>query len=423
MHKPLQPWLRIWGAAGLSCLGLIAPASAGPLLTNSAAPEERLAPGQLPADPALQMSGELREPYDPFFDVDWSLGLRGTYTTGSTGDRFETRVLPAFTLNHLGSRSTVAISGDAEVVRGEEGEIDVSGLRLGLDGGYALDSVTTVSTTADFALSQDIVGTPGIASDVLEAPRNWQASAGATVERQFGLFNVAVSAVVARNAYGETRLIDGSTRDDSDQNYWSTDGTLRVGYQATPIFEVFGEAGMGRDSFDSASAANSADATDTTLRAGVSGNWNERLLASASTGLAFRRFDAESLDSLRTQVYDASLTYALDPTLALKAGFTTTVAPPGPDASGTARVEYEATAEANYTINSWLALRAGAAWSYAEYTGSNDTADGYGFSAGADYQVNSRAAINADYDYAYSDSQNAGVQDAHRISLGLTVSR
>jgi len=29
----------------------------------------------------------LREPYDPFFDVDWSVALRGSYTKATSGER------------------------------------------------------------------------------------------------------------------------------------------------------------------------------------------------------------------------------------------------------------------------------------------------------------------------------------------------
>jgi hypothetical protein len=371
----------------------------------------------------LTEGDRVQEPYAPPFDLNWSLGLRGTYTTGSEGDRYDTRLVPAVALDYAGSRSSLGLDGTAELVRSEDGDIDVSALRLGLSGDYALDSVTTLNANADLSLSQDVVGTPGLASDILVAPQNWSGSAEASVDRQFGLFNVAVSAVVARNTYGETMLANGSSIDNSDQDYWSADGTLRVGYQATPIFQVFGEAGLGRDMFDTASGSDLPDATDSTLRAGVTARWSERLEASVSTGMAFRRFDADRLGSFQTQLYDASLSYRPNSTVVLTAGLTTEVTPPGPDASGTARVEYEATADAAYTVNSWLSLRAGAAWNYAEYSGSSDTSSGHALSAGADYQVNGHTAVNADYDYAYSDRQSTGVQDAHRFSLGLTVAR
>ena len=382
----------------------------------------RLLPGQYPADPVLQSSAGLREPYNPFFDVQWSVGLRGTYTTGSEGERFDTRILPAVSLDHAGSRSTLSLEAGAEVVRADDGQVDVSELRLNAESTYALDSWTNLNTSAELSLTQDIAGTPGVASDVVVAPQDLSGSVGVGVDRQFGLFNVALSSVVARNIYGDTLLSSGR-RDNSDQNYWSTDGTLRVGYQATPIFEVFGETGVGRDMFDESSASDSFDATDATLRGGITAHWNDTLEASISTGLALRSYDDSSSETTTARLYDANLQYRPNSTLTIDAGFSTTVSPPGPDGSGDARVEYEATAEAGYTVNTWLALRAGAAWTFADYTDSADTASGYGLSAGADYLFNSHTTLNADYDYGYTDSRADGEQDAHRISLGLTVSR
>jgi hypothetical protein len=392
---------------------------------GAGADELRLLPGQYPASPVLASADGLREPYHPFFDVQWSLGLRGTYTTGTEGDRFDTRLVPEVSLDHAGSRSTISLEGSAEVVRSENGQIDVSELRLGLGGEYALDSATDVSADLEFSLTQDIAGTPGIDGDIVEASQAIEGSAAVTIDRQLGVFNVALSGVVARNVYGESALSDGTDVDNSDENYWSTDGILRVGYQATPIFEVFGEAGLGRDMFDSPSSTNAEiqDATDSTLRAGVSANWNDILEASVSTGIAMRRFDAEGLGSLRAQIYDASLRFAPDPTLALTGAFTTTLEPSGPDGPGSARVEYEASAEASYTVNAWLALRAGAAWNFGDYTDSTDVTTGYDLSAGADYQLNRQMALNADYEYGHSDSESEGTESAHRVSLGVTVSR
>jgi hypothetical protein len=86
-------------------------------------------------------------------------------------------------------------------------------------------------------------------------------------------------------------------------------------------------------------------------------------------------------------------------------------------------VDYSANAEVAYTVNSWLALRALADWNSARFVGSANTETGYGLGAGADYKVNAHTALSADYNFDHTDSSSNGVQDAHRVTVGITLSR
>jgi len=86
-------------------------------------------------------------------------------------------------------------------------------------------------------------------------------------------------------------------------------------------------------------------------------------------------------------------------------------------------VDYSANADVAYTVNSWLTLRALADWYSTRYAGSTNTETGYGLGAGADYKVNAHTALSADYGYDYAESTVNGVQDAHRVTVGVTLSR
>ncbi|MFD2647454.1 outer membrane beta-barrel protein [Devosia albogilva] len=417
-------WRRhgVIGTLALALCASVAPqfAQAGDGLDS-----ERLLPGQLPAAPVADQGVWLREPYDPFFDVDWSVALRGAYTKTPTIERSDTLLVPTVRLEHIGVRAAIAAEADAEIVREQDGRLSITGLRLGLDAGYDLDSVTRATATADLTLTQPLAGTPGVSSTVAIAPQTLSGSAGIGVTRQFGRFNVGVTGSVGRSLYGDTTRTDGTVVSNAEENLWSLDGALRVGYQVTPVFEVFGEAGVGRDLFDnpSTSLGVKTDATDVTLLAGVTGRWNSTLEATAATGVTLRRFDAAALGEVQAQVYDASVVFKPDPTLRLRAGLNTAVAPPGPDNAGTARVEYTASMGVDYTVNSWLALRAQAAWNTATFTGTGNTETGYSLGAGADYKVNAHTAIGADYSYSQAVTTSDGLQEAHRVTVGVTVSR
>ncbi len=387
---------------------------------------ERLLPDVYPADPVLSSGEWLREPYDPFFDVDWSVALRGSYTKSNSGERFDILLVPSAGLEHIGTRSAVNIDASAEIVRaGDGGAIDIGALRLGLQSGYDLDSVTRITANGNLSLTRAIPGTPGLSSTVAIAHQTTSGGFDAGITRQFGKFNIGVTGAAQRNVYGPTTLTSGVVVDNSEQNYWALDSGLRVGFQATPIFEVFGQAGLGRDIFDHPSTALGVhpNASDATLEGGVTGRWNDILEVTASAGVGLRRFDAAGLGDVVTQLYDAQVTFTPDPTWRMTAGFATTVAPPGPDAGGTTRVDYAANAEVAYTVNSWLALRALADWYSARYAGSPNSETGYGFGAGADYKVNAHTSVSAEYGYDHSESTTNGVQDAHRVTVGLTVSR
>ncbi|WP_299742795.1 outer membrane beta-barrel protein [Devosia sp.] len=389
---------------------------------------QRLLPGVYPAAPMDPLPVDfpgLREPYDPFFNIDWSVALRGAYTKTNDGEQFDVVLAPSASFEHTGSRSQIKFDASAEVDQPVDGRIDVSALRLDLSTSYALDSATTLDANADLSISRDRPDTPGLANGITQAPQTIVGSVDGGVTRQFGRFNVGVTGEVTRSLYGNTTYADGSVADNSEQDLWTVDGGLRLGFQATPIFEIFTQANLGREMFDHPSSVLllKPDATNSSIKAGVAGKWNEVLSAEASVGLGLRRFDAASLGEVKSHLYDARLVFSPDPTWRFTAGLTTTVAPPGPDNGGLTKVEYAANADVNYTVNSWLELRALAAWNTSTFDGSSDTETGYGYGVGADYSVNAHTALTADYGYEHADKTNDSPEDSHRVTVGVTVKR
>src|SRR5690606_19360543 len=107
----------------------------------------------------------------------------------------------------------------------------------------------------------------------------------------------------------------------------------------------------------------------------------------------------------------------------LRAELATSVGAPGPDAGGTARVEYAATGSASYQVNPWLRLRASAGWERAELVGSDGTESGYSFGGGLDYRLSEHATVTADYDFAHAASDGGPGEDEQRLTLGVTLAR
>jgi hypothetical protein len=380
---------------------------------------ERLRPDVYPA-PAS-------EPYDPFFDIDYSLSLRGSYSKGTSGERFDVELTPSVSAEHIGSRSAIQAEASADLVRAHGTDtVEIGGLRLGLQAGYQLDRDTRLTARGELNFDQPLAGMPGTATNVATPGNSVVGSAEVGVTREFGKFNAGVTAGVARQVYGATALVDGTRVDNFTQNHTAYSGTLRVGYDVTPIFEVFGETRVKRDQFDNDLPAilARADATDMRVRAGIVGRWDERLEASASIGTGVRKPDHAGLSEVQTQFYDAEVTYRPDETLRMTAGYSTNLVPASSaNAPSSVRLEQKLRAEVGYTVNSWLALRGLADWTRSEFAGTNDFENAHGIGAGADYKVNAHTAVSADYEYDYVDSTQTGKQEAHRVSVGLTVSR
>jgi len=413
--------LRVLLTSGL----LTGTALAEPLIIDEEAlVEARLAPGIYPSAPVPQEFAPPSEPGHPPVEIDWSLGLKGSYSQTTGGNRFVTTLNPAVSANHQGVRTDLVFEGDAELARDNDGTLGVTGLNLDLSGTTRLDRDTTASAGATLKLSRDLPSTPGLDPLITDPALSVTGAMDGTIERQFGKFNLGLSGALARTVYGPTIRTDTGNTDNSNQNVWEGDTTLRLGLQATPIIEVFGEVGLGRDWFDRPGTGGiKPDATSRTLRAGLAGSWNGLFSASAAVGVGQHDFDDASLADITARLYDASVTYSPDPTLNLTASLATTVEPTGADSGGTARVAHRATTSADYTVNSWLRLRASAEWGRSWLEGSSETETRHGAGFGADYRFSRHTAISADYAYAHRDNSASGTLDSHTVSLGVTVRR
>ena len=389
--------------------------------------EERLEPGLYPAAPGSDVYAPT-EPYHPPFRIDWSLGLKGTYTSSSSnGGSFATTLNPQFSAVHEGVRTDFSANGAAEISKSWRGEgpIEVPSLRLGVETSTLLGPNRRLHGEGALAVNRELLSAPGLDPNIIETPISVTGSAEIGVEQSFGRFNMRVDGDVARTLYGDTNRLDTGITPNTSRNVWEAGATLRLGYQVTPIFEVFGEAGMSRDIFDVASPSLGVktDATGRTLRGGVTGTWDERITATASIGVGHHDFDAAGLTDITTQLYDASVTYRPNKTVDVTAKLATNIVPTGSDTPGTAKVEHTASVGVGYRVNSWLRLRGSADWSKSSLEGTGETEYRNGFGTGADYVLNANTALSADYAFDHRDNSNSGVTDTHRVSLGVTLRR
>lgn len=362
---------------------------------------------------------------DPFFDLDWSLALRGAYVTGESGVRYEGLAVPSVTLTRETLRGGYELSGSAEITTTSLDPFRLGALRASAAADYQIDALTAWTGNLELSLTQDGPGDPAVPTDIASAPLIGSAEAETAVTRELGMFDVTLRGTGSRTVYGTTTLNDGTVLDNGAQNNWTAGAGLRLGYRVTPILTAFVDGSAGYQYYDLPSPIYLAklDAADYALRTGLSASWSSVLEAEASVGLGLRRFADPGFSDVISTLYDASLTFRPDETLTLTGSLSTSVGAPGPDSSGLARIAYEAAASANYLVNPWLGLRGSAGWNYATLAGTSDSETGLDAGIGLDYLVNQFATISADYAFSWA-AENAGPGEVeHRVTLGVTFAR
>ena len=362
---------------------------------------------------------------EPFFDIDWSLALRGSYVNTTSGSYFEASAVPSVTLRHDTLRGGYEVSASAEVVRSTLEEARVAALRAGVSGDYKFDAVTSISGDLDLSLTRAGARGPGVSPTNAVQPLVIAGAGNIAVARDFGPFVVSGRLDGSRTLYGPTTLTDMSLTDNSSQSNWTAGAGLRLGYRVTPILVAFVDGSVGYQRYDAVSPIYlvALDAVDYQARVGLAAAWNETLEAEASVGLGLRRFDEPALGEVASLLYDASVTYRPDETVELKGALKTTFGAPGPSSGGTARLEHAATLDAAYQVNPWLRLRASAGWTQAQLVGTATTEHGYDAGVGADYTLNEFTTVTADYGYRYAETTPNPGEESHRVTLGVTFSR
>ncbi len=367
----------------------------------------------------------LREPYDPFFEPEWAVSLRGGYVSDSNGGRFETVIAPNLNLTHQGVRSDLTLSAGGELTRSTQEDWRVNSLRLAVGTDYALSSLTTLSGDVNLSLNQPSQFDASPSSNVLRGATTLTGAAEGAMTRDLGRTNFSLRGTLGRTLYGPSTLKDLSTLDNSSRNFTSAGAGFRLGVEITPLITLFGDASVARDLFDQTPPppSFSANANTFALRGGLAYERGTTLSAEASIGVGMRRFDDDAVAQVTATLYDASLTYRPTATWALTAGFATTIAPPGPEGSGTARVQYAANFTSTYKLNRYIALRTLANWRTAQFTGSTNTESGYGLGVGVDYLINRQVRMSADYAFSHTEAAPDPAEDDHRVTLGVTFSR
>lgn len=386
---------------------------------HEAAPEIAAAPAPYrqayPAEPAQF----------PGLEADWSVTLRGTYNTGSNGQRFGIAILPEASVTRQLNAGNVVFSGNANLSK-EGGDVfRLSSGTLDFTGEHMLNRQTEISGGASVSIDQaspyDLDADTGIA----EQPLIVTGSADVAVTRRSGRFGFEGRGEVERVVYGETQLTSGGTDLNGDRNRVSVTGTGRVSYALSGRTNAFVEASAERSLYDMASASAGVALNSWTyaVRAGVTGNWDNVVVAEFSAGYGLRRFDSALLSDAPAALVNATLTYRPNAPVELSALFGTEFSAPASSTGATAQIDYSASSVARYLINDRTAVRANIGGTWTRYSDTTDQSAVYTAGLGADFTLNAHTVLSADYEYGLREATGSALRDNHKVSVGMTYSR
>ncbi|PDS79196.1 outer membrane beta-barrel protein [Rhizobium sp. L43] len=195
------------------------------------------------------------------------------------------------------------ISGEGE----EQPSFKINGdLRLDL----ADDTVAHI--TAGYNFYREDTDDPDAIADAAQQSDVQEFTAGASVQRDFGILRGTTALALSRSIYSDATLSNGTTVALSDRD--QTTGTLRgrVGYELSPALIPFIEASIGRTLYDETrdSAGYERSGHSYGAKAGVEVDLGEKLKGEVGVGYEMADFEDSRLSSIDTATLDASLLWS-----------------------------------------------------------------------------------------------------------------
>lgn len=137
-------------------------------------------------------------------------------------------------------------------------------------------------------------------------------SAGASIERDFGILRGTTALDLTRTIYSDVTLSNGTQVSLSDRD--QTSGTLRgrIGYELSPALIPFVEASIGRTIYDESRDSAGYERSSRTygVKAGVEVDLGEKLKGEVGVGYETANFADSRLSSIDTATLDASLLWS-----------------------------------------------------------------------------------------------------------------
>lgn len=354
--------------------------------------------------------------------IDWNVSLRGKYTVDGTGGHYESLIAPELTLSLGDADGGSSFAAGGEVAVDQAGTTSIDELHASAQSQNAWDEYTSLNQSLDLQLTKLDADSPDLPANTATGPLEFTGKAQAGFRREFEPFYVSGSADLNRFIEGPTTLDDSSTVDNTSRSYWGADASLRLGFEINPLVSLFVDGSQSYQKYDAPDPTVSAylDGGVTALRAGVAITNDDYFSAEASLGEAWHDYVNGALADRGAFIYDASVSFTPDDTLALGASVDSALVPselvPG-DTDLTTTVG----ANAAVQVGEGVKLRGTASWNQATTLGTGQISTGYSVGTGIDYSPSPQTVWSADYLVTHNFQPPGPATDTQSVTLGLKI--
>jgi len=375
------------------------------------------------AAPVQAQDAAIDDSSGQLIDLDWSVGLRGSYTNDSAmGSLYKAIVAPeaSLTRHYLGGDASVGAGAAASIDQNKA--VRLEDAHANAASSFTLDEFTTLKGSIEVSTIQLSPFDSSLPADTAVTPRETTGTATGSATRKLGQFDFTGTLTGTRFVEGPTTLADSSIVDNSDQSYWLGTATLRTGFEFTPKIALFVE---GSDAYTRYDAANPSLGVffhnqTLTLRGGVSYTQPGTFVAEASVGRGFINDADPSLTDRQAWVTNGTLTFTPDETVELVGALDTSIGP-STTVAGDTDVGYSLSGSAKYLVNPWLTLRGTASFDHVITLGSHDTDDTVSAGAGFDFANTKHSSWSVDYLFSRDQKSGLPATNTHAVTVGFTI--
>ncbi len=250
-------------------------------------------------------------------------------------------------------------------------------------------------------------------------------SAGAALERSFGIIRSSLDLDVERTLYGSAEFADGTSLSLDERDQTAVTVTTRIGYAASPLLIPFIEAAATRSIFDETRDSGGFERSSTgyALRTGVEFDLGEKLFGEVSAGYIAEDIDDPRLETIDALDMAANLRWSPRRGTDLDLGLSTLIdSSTAPGLAG--NVDYVLTGGITQTVRRNLVARLAGSYTLREFSGLDiEDQNVYGANAGLTWSINRYLDVVGDAFYERTTQDGTDDFDTTRFSVGLTLRR
>ena len=298
-------------------------------------------------------------------------------------------------------------------------------VRIDSDLRLDLSDDTIANLTAGYGFEREDAADPNAVDGASTQSGVHNFTAGARVQRDFGVIRGTIGAQIEREVYGSAKLANGGKLSLSDRNF--TEGTLtgRVGFELSPALIPYLEASIGRALYDEKRDSLGYERSRSTMgaRAGVEIDLGEKLRGDLGMGYRRAAFDDSRLKSIAALALDGTLTWSPQRGTELRLGLITQIEP-STTAGESGYVAYTTTADLTHELRENLVARLSGAYTWRDFSSSGSAdQDVYLVGTGLTWDLNRWLALTGDVSYELTRPARGTDTGITRAGIGLVLRR